>query len=413
MPNLVVLPCKYSRFQRGFQRLAWTFLIFLSACGIHKDTPITSHLIADCEGAISIMNSGKNTFQFIGTGGDINEFKNYPSLKEYPEANSVWFKYTAPFDGSLSLTVESYMDPIKLVIFDGGRGEPSCEDINTGKSEIKRFFVEDGHLILALGDSIGGNVLAPIPLKKNASLVMCVYAKTKKKGFVRMDVSFTPSLSQDLVGTGRGAKKVVDERVDEFEACVHVQVRDVETMQPVIGSVKLDGIRGVKGTYKASELYLPQKQGGKLQLHCDAQGYFYIDREEVVFNGAFNEINLWMEPIKKGKSLVLNDIQFFPGTAQFLPSAEAKLIRLKDFMVLNPRIDIEIQGHVLEIGEKTNTGKVISEARAKKVAEYLIDAGIKKNRIETKGMGGTKPVYENPKNSEEEQANRRVEILIL
>lgn len=37
-------------------------------------------MISDCAGAISIMNSGKNTFQFIGTGGDVNEFKNYPSL---------------------------------------------------------------------------------------------------------------------------------------------------------------------------------------------------------------------------------------------------------------------------------------------------------------------------------------------
>lgn len=300
-----------------------------------------------------------------------------------------------------------------MIIFEGGRGEPRCEDIYSGKSEIKRFFVEDNHMILALGDSIAGNVLAPLPMKRNNSVLICVYAKTKKKGFVRMNLDFTPALSQDFAGTGRGAKKIVDERVDEFEACVHVQVRDVETMQPVIGVVKLEGIRGVRGTYKASELFLPQKQSGTLELHCDAQGYFYIDREEPVANGAFNEINLWMEPIKKGKSLVLNDIQFKPGTAQFLPSAEPKLIRLRDFMVLNPRIDIEIQGHVLEVGEKSNSGKVLSEERAKQVAKYLIDSGIKKNRIETRGFGGTKPVYEKPTNAAEEQANRRVEILIL
>ncbi|MCT4560775.1 MAG: OmpA family protein [Crocinitomicaceae bacterium] len=370
-------------------------------------------MISDCEGAISLINSGKNTFQLIGNGGDKNEFKNYPSLSEYPEANSVWFKYTAPFDGSFNLRVESYMDPIKMVVFDGGRGDINCEDIYTGKAEIQRFFVEDGHHILALGDSIGGNVLAPIRMRKNNSVIICVYAQTKKKGFVKMNLDFTPALSQDLSGTGRGAKKVIDERVDEFQACVHVQVRDVETMQPVIGVVKLEGIRGVNGSYKASELFLTQKQSGKLQLHCDALGYFYIDRDEQVFSGAFNEINLWMEPIKKGKSLVLNDIQFKPGTAQFLPSAEAKLIRLKDFMVLNPRIDIEIQGHVLELEEKTNAGKVLSEARAKQVAQYLIESGIKKNRIETRGFGGTRPVFENPTNAEEEQANRRVEILIL
>ena len=54
----------------------------------------------------------------------------------------------------------------------------------------------------------------------------------------------------------------------------------------------------------------------------------------------------------------------------------------------------------------------ISEARAKRVMMYLIDNGIDRSRLEAVGYGNTRPIFPEPKFFYEEQANRRVEILV-
>ena len=96
-----------------------------------------------------------------------------------------------------------------------------------------------------------------------------------------------------------------------------------------------------------------------------------------------------------------------------MPGSETKLRRLKDFMALNADLSIEIQGHVNSVGEELGfTAQKLSESRAKKVMQYLVDNGIAKERMISVGYGNTRPVYPTPKFAAEEQANRRVEILI-
>ena len=82
-------------------------------------------------------------------------------------------------------------------------------------------------------------------------------------------------------------------------------------------------------------------------------------------------------------------------------------------MVLNADIKIEIQGHVFALGDNSLLGQRISVARAKRVMKYLIRQGIDKSRLKAVGYGNTRPVYAEPKLFSEEQANRRVEILVL
>jgi outer membrane protein OmpA-like peptidoglycan-associated protein len=76
-------------------------------------------------------------------------------------------------------------------------------------------------------------------------------------------------------------------------------------------------------------------------------------------------------------------------------------------------MNIEIQGHVFALGKNSVAGQSISEARAKKVLKYLVENGIDKSRLKAKGYGNTRPIYEKPQFFYEEQANRRVEIVVL
>jgi outer membrane protein OmpA-like peptidoglycan-associated protein len=46
------------------------------------------------------------------------------------------------------------------------------------------------------------------------------------------------------------------------------------------------------------------------------------------------------------------------------------------------------------------------------VEKYLVENGISANRLFPVGFGDSKPVYANPQNEKQKEANRRVEILI-
>jgi outer membrane protein OmpA-like peptidoglycan-associated protein len=120
-----------------------------------------------------------------------------------------------------------------------------------------------------------------------------------------------------------------------------------------------------------------------------------------------------MEPLGEGKSMQIDEIEFVPGSSEFLSTAEPKLRRLKDFLALNASVKVEIQGHVHATGENTFAAQKLSEARAKRVLNYLVENGISKDRLTAVGFGNTKPIYPEAKFAYEEQANRRVEIKVL
>jgi outer membrane protein OmpA-like peptidoglycan-associated protein len=73
---------------------------------------------------------------------------------------------------------------------------------------------------------------------------------------------------------------------------------------------------------------------------------------------------------------------------------------------------IEIQGHVFLTGDNSFNAQKMSEARARRVMLYLVENGILKERMTAVGYGNSKPIYPNAKLADEEQANRRVEILV-
>jgi outer membrane protein OmpA-like peptidoglycan-associated protein len=69
---------------------------------------------------------------------------------------------------------------------------------------------------------------------------------------------------------------------------------------------------------------------------------------------------------------------------------------------------------VHDVGEDVSfIGKKLSQSRAKTVYKYLVSSGIDKNRLTYQGYGNEFMKYPEPKNLQEEQANRRVEIMVL
>ncbi|HRD37114.1 MAG TPA: OmpA family protein [Bacteroidia bacterium] len=126
-----------------------------------------------------------------------------------------------------------------------------------------------------------------------------------------------------------------------------------------------------------------------------------------------------IEELSAGESMALEGLGFEPGRHFVLKSSEPILQKLLQTLKQNKSLKIEIQGHVCctqngADGMDLDTREMkLSENRAKAIYDYLISKGIPKNRLSYKGFGRTKPKYELELTPEEEQANRRVEIMIL
>ncbi len=115
---------------------------------------------------------------------------------------------------------------------------------------------------------------------------------------------------------------------------------------------------------------------------------------------------------KKGDLIKLESIYFFNNSAKVVPNSEPILYELLCVMNDYPKLKIEIQGHIC--CKRPDQYDVISTARARAVYNYLIRNKVNRERMTFKGYGVSRPIHSIPeKNSQEEDDNRRVEILIL
>lgn len=113
-----------------------------------------------------------------------------------------------------------------------------------------------------------------------------------------------------------------------------------------------------------------------------------------------------------GETIVLPNIYFYNNLSRILPKSEATLYDLRCVMEENPKLKIEIQGHICCIaGEDL---KDTSTARARAIYSYLIRNKIDRKRMTYKGFGSKRPLHPIPERTPlEEEQNRRVEIMIV
>lgn len=126
-----------------------------------------------------------------------------------------------------------------------------------------------------------------------------------------------------------------------------------------------------------------------------------------------------IEELNAGETLAIEGLSFVPGRHVILTSSAPALQNLLKTLKDNPKLKIEIQGHVCctdagQDGVDLDTReRKLSENRAKAIYDYLVDKGISKSRLTYKGFGGSKPKEPVEDTLEKEQTNRRVEIMIL
>jgi outer membrane protein OmpA-like peptidoglycan-associated protein len=125
------------------------------------------------------------------------------------------------------------------------------------------------------------------------------------------------------------------------------------------------------------------------------------------------------EDLNAGDEVIVEGLNFYPGSHRTLPEAKPILKKLLETMQTNPTLMVEIQGHVCcatkpnEDGLDDETGDFrLSWNRAQFVRDYLVQNGIDAARISYRGYAMTHPLVYPEVTIQDQIKNRRVEILI-
>ncbi|MEL6660243.1 MAG: OmpA family protein [Bacteroidota bacterium] len=140
-------------------------------------------------------------------------------------------------------------------------------------------------------------------------------------------------------------------------------------------------------------------------------GYYVIDDllvEAVTNAEALNE----GVALPLGSIIPLSNVNFLSGTTTLRDTnAHQQLGHLADYLQQNPALRIRINGHTDSVGGKRSNLRLSNE-RAMAIAQYIIKAGIREQRIEWKGFGEEQPIANNDTAAGRSQ-NRRVEFEVI
>ena len=117
------------------------------------------------------------------------------------------------------------------------------------------------------------------------------------------------------------------------------------------------------------------------------------------------------DKIRIGQTIKIENLFFKADSANINPDSYEVLDEIFNFLYVNTDVIIEIGGHTNGIPNEVYCSK-LSADRAKKVAEYLYNKGISKDRVKIRGYGKSKPLASD-KTLEGRRKNQRVEIKIL
>jgi outer membrane protein OmpA-like peptidoglycan-associated protein len=107
------------------------------------------------------------------------------------------------------------------------------------------------------------------------------------------------------------------------------------------------------------------------------------------------------------ESYLPKNILFVKSKSIMEEGSYAELDRLADMLLKYPALKVSIAGHTDNVGN-AEKNLILSEERAKVVADYLISKGIDATRVSSKGYGSTRPIYTPGENAK----NRRVEFVV-
>jgi outer membrane protein OmpA-like peptidoglycan-associated protein len=121
----------------------------------------------------------------------------------------------------------------------------------------------------------------------------------------------------------------------------------------------------------------------------------------------------------EGSRVVIRNLNFIGNRHIPVPGSQPVLEELLLLMQEHPGLQIELQGHICCLPEYMdgpdidNNSQDLSVQRAKYVYDFLVAAGIVRERMRYRGFGASRKLFPGENTEQEQEANRRVEIRII
>lgn len=154
--------------------------------------------------------------------------------------------------------------------------------------------------------------------------------------------------------------------------------------------------------------------GKDYAFNVNRRGYlFYSDNYSLKNKAADStyQKDIPLQPIEVNAAIVLRNLFFDTKKFDVKPESEVELGKVVQLLQDNPTVKIQIEGHTDNVGTAVDNQK-LSEARARSVVNYLVQKGIRQDRLAAKGFGASKPMADN-KTEEGRAMNRRTELKVL
>lgn len=367
-----------------------------------------SNSFADCFGALEVFEyNDPSNVTFPGNYGNRDDF--VTMNPDFHEVNSVWLRLEPNLEGTFEfeITTENNVD-FSYMLFKADDNS-FCEKLENDEVRPILASVSSYYPKGISSNPDNDNFKHSIQTGFQDVYYLMIHTNSTFKGKAQVKYKRIGKI-------GITTSKVQDFRENELDHIIRVRIRDSETMEPVEANMIIDGIGMDNALFMGTDFIFSANRAKDLHIESNTSGYFLFVKD-VRLNKKSDEdadILIELEKLTSGKKLLLEDIKFSQDSDEFLPIAFPALKRLLDFLALNDEIKIEIQGHVNAPDmENNNRIQKLSEDRAKAVLKFLKNNGISSDRMEAKGYGNTQMIYEKPKKFEEEEANRRVEILII
>ena len=376
----------------------------------------------DCKGAIVISDSVYHQPSAVRGFGNKLEIKENPKedLQWFDrEHHSTWYKFRSPGDTKLTFEIipDNIEDDIDFLVFEGAipgicdkiatrqvqpirsnisRNDKSNRSICGLRKDAPENFVRSG---------VGSSFSQAIEVRKGDLFYLAIDYQERPLAGYTIRFHYDPPPPPEP-----------EESSEKQQQQLVVNILDAKTGNPLDATLTIDGmlfdqVVEAKGN---SQYNFEMDMYRNLKISCVRKGYMFQTLRVKGNTEPTVTVDLKLTPIGPGERVVLDDIRFVGNEDQVMRQSEASLLTLLRFMQENTKVKIEIEGHVNGPTFKNKKEFIdLSTSRAKTVYDFLLVNDIEPERIAYLGLGNSQMLFPEPKNKEQSEANRRVEIKVI
>lgn len=403
---------------RSLSVLVW--MMSVTAALAQPESPLTQDN-GDCSGAIFINDSVFHQSQAVRGFGNKLEIKENPSdHKQWLERehHTTWYKFRSPATTILTFDIipDNIEDDIDFLVFEGAI-PGICDKVATKavsplRSNISRNDKDNRSICGLRKDApddfvrsgVGSSFSRALDVKQGDLFYLVIDYQDRPLAGYTIRFHYDPPPPPEPEEPKKQKQQLV------------INVVDAKSGKPVDAALTIDGMRFSevveakgKSTY-AFEMDMYRN----LKIGCVRQGYMFQTVRVKGNTDPVVTVDVKLMPIGTGERVILDDIRFVGNEDKVMRQSEASLLLLLRFMQMNPKVRIEVEGHVNGPTFKNKKEFIdLSTARAKAVYDFLLVNEVEPERMSYVGIGNAQMLYPSPKNKEESEANRRVEIKVL